>query len=152
MAFQLKAPKGTKDGTAYKYTLVRYQHDLLFGLAQLSPQSVFYVLPHYVTKTKLQADLPDLLQDTWLLSIDQMPTQPVFGGAATKVVRCEAGQAKINPEYKLLSVGLLTEGPFSGIPAHDFARWYERHVHRDREMRRNPWLVRGLRVSIVAPQ
>jgi hypothetical protein len=33
-AFQFKAPKGRHDGTPYRYTLVREQHDLLHALAQ----------------------------------------------------------------------------------------------------------------------
>lgn len=42
-AFQFKAPQGAVDASPYRYTLMRDQHDLLFMLSQLSPNSVFYV-------------------------------------------------------------------------------------------------------------
>jgi hypothetical protein len=33
-AFQFKAPKGKAESRPYRYTLVREQHELLFGLSQ----------------------------------------------------------------------------------------------------------------------
>jgi hypothetical protein len=93
-AFQFKAPKGRKEGTPYRYTLVSEQHELLHALAVTSPGSVYYVLPFYVTHTKLRRDVPNLIQDTWLLPISPMRTSDVFGGQKTKTIRCQSGAAK----------------------------------------------------------
>jgi hypothetical protein len=38
-AFQFKAPHGSKDGTPYRYTLVREQHDMLFDLSHFRASS-----------------------------------------------------------------------------------------------------------------
>lgn len=67
-AFQFKAPKGSHDGTPYRYTLVREQHDILHALAQGFPNAVFYVLPFYAAHQKLQRDVPNLIQDTLVAS------------------------------------------------------------------------------------
>jgi hypothetical protein len=101
LAFQFKAPKGAVDAVPYRYTLRREQHDLLFQLAQFSPRSVFYVFPYYVTATKLHQDVPDFVKDTWVLGLDGIPSVTVFGTAATKTIRCEAGLATVNPDYEM---------------------------------------------------
>lgn len=115
--------------------------------------SVFYVLPFYVTTNKLQRDVPTLVQDTWLLGIDQMPTPQLFGVAQSKVVRCRPGQAMINPEYRLRRLTDVSHTSLAGIPAREFARWYSRYrePHSPSTRRRGPWLARGLRVAIVMP-
>ncbi len=154
-AFQFKAPKGTVDAVPYRYTLRRPQHDLLFDLAQFSPRSVFYVFPYYVTAAKLHRDVPDLVKDTWLLDLDQMPTAAVFGAAATKTIRCDGGLAMVNPEYEMRPVREMS--PPSGVPVRRFASWYSRyreaagHLADQPTRRRDPWLVRGLRVAIALP-
>ncbi len=153
-AFQFKAPRGGDDNPPYRYTMVRYQHRALFRLARRAPNSVFYVLPFYVTTAKLQHDVPALAQDTWLLSVEQMPTVQVFGVAQTKVLHCQAGQARINPEYRLQPLREVSHTSLVGVRPRDFARWYsqyrERHERRA-SRRRTPWLARGLRVAIVLP-
>lgn len=151
LAFQFKAPQRGPEAAPYRYTLVREQHELLFGLAELAPGSVFYVLPFYVTPTKLQQRVPNLAQDTWLLPVAQMPTTPVFGAQATKVIRCSAGTALVNPEYRL---AMLAQAPYPdmrGVPVREFAHWYAQHreIQTASASRRNPWLVRGLRVAVV---
>lgn len=154
-AFQFKAPRGGIDAFPYRYSLNRDQHDALFALAERAPNSAFYVLPFYVTSNKLHNDVPDLAQDTWLLSIDQMPTGEVFGTANSKIVRCWAGQAIINPEYELRRLRDFSRENASaaGVPAEAFASWYS--LYRGTQIvgprRRSPWLVRGLQVAIVMP-
>jgi len=64
-AFQFKAPRGRAERVPYKYTLVREQHQMLVELAELSPSSVFYVFPFYVTPAKLQKNVPQLISETW---------------------------------------------------------------------------------------
>lgn len=152
-AFQFKAPKGNTDAPPYRYTLVKDQHTALFTLAQTVPNSVFYVLPFYVTYAKLQQDVPGLVQDTWLLGIDQMPAEQMFGTTQSKVVRCQAGQATINPDYGLLPLSDISHTSLGGVPAREFAQWYGqfRELHALPAKRRHPWLARGLRVAIVAP-
>ena len=155
-AFQFKAPKGAVDAAPYRYTLRRQQHDLLFQLAQFSAQSVFYVFPYYVTAAKLHQDVPDLIKDTWLLSLDQMPTAAVFGAVATKTVRCEGGLATVNPDYEMGRLRDLL--PPHGVPAREFASWYSRYrevagyLENQPRRRRDPWLARGLRVAIALPE
>src|SRR5262245_55531875 len=150
-AFQFKAPKGPVDGVPYRYTLVRDQHAVLFALAQSVPGSAFYVLPFYVTVTKLQQDVPMLMQDTWLLAIDQMPTPQVFGTAKTKTALCRAGQASVNPDYRLIPTRDLSPNTLVGVPPRQFADWYGHY--RDflgvAARRRNPWIARGLRIVVV---
>jgi len=150
-AFQFKAPHGKTDLEPYKYTLVRYQHDPLFQLSQLSPRGVFYVFPYYVTVAKLQKDVPTLMLDTWFLSVAQMPSPQLFGSSQSRIIRCMSGNAVVNPEYKL-------EGPHDvffnredAVPARRFVEWYGsfREVRSRLERRRNPWLARGLRVAVV---
>jgi hypothetical protein len=156
LAFQFKAPKGTTDTPPYRYTLRRQQHDSLFQLALSSPWSVFYVFPYYVTAAKLHQDVPDLVKDTWLLSLDEMPTAAVFGVAATKTIRCETGLATVNPTYEMGHTRDLL--PPHGVPARAFASWYSRFREvagrfADQPRHgRDPWLARGLRVAIVLPE
>ncbi|MGH7380877.1 MAG: hypothetical protein ACREKR_01415 [Candidatus Methylomirabilales bacterium] len=149
-AFQFKAPRGLVDAVPYRYTLMRDQHNLLFQLSQLSPDSAFYVFPFYVTATKLHQYVPHLMNDTWLLNVDQMPTLAVFGGTQSKIVRCWAGRATINPEYEMRRMSDVL--PSRGVPAQEFALWYRGYRESlDLRNRRSPWLVRGLRVAIVMP-
>ncbi len=171
-AFQFKAPRGKTDSKPYRYTLLKYQHEPLVALAT-SPGSVFYVFPFYVTTTKLQKDMPKLANDTWMLDINIMPTSSVFGsGYKSRTVKCTSGKAAINPDYDLQRLSEVSGIESHGVPAQAFAEWYERNlVFRDRlreergrptkvsraddlherPRRRNPWLVRGLRVVIVPP-
>jgi hypothetical protein len=154
-AFQFKAPKGSADAAPYRYTLRRLQHQLLFNLAKFSPGSVFYVFPYYVTAAKLHQDVPDLVKDTWLLDIAQMPTVPLFGTSATKTIRCDGGLAVVNPQYEMRPLREMS--PPHGVPAQRFAVWYGRfreiaaHL-TDQTRRRDPWLARGLRVVIALPE
>src|SRR5206468_2030100 len=110
------------------------------------------VLPYYVSVVKLQQDVPDLMNDTWLLRLEDMPTNPVFGAAATKTIRCQPGVASVNPDYELRRIRDLAAE--HGVPARDFAEWYGgwREVGVRLRQRRDPWLARGLRVAIVLPQ
>jgi hypothetical protein len=153
IAFQFKAPKGAVDTVPYRYTLRRKQHELLYQLTQVSPRSVFYVFPYYVTVDKLQQDVPDLIKDTWLLSLDQMPTVTVFGPtAATRTVRCQGALASINPDYEMGRFGEVS--PPHGLAPRQFAAWYSRYrdIAELGQSRRDPWLARGLRVAIVLPE
>lgn len=153
-AFQFKAPKGAVDEPPYRNKLVREQHRELSRLARRVPNSVFYVLPFYVTTTKLQQDVPALIEDTWLLSVDQMPTPQVFGAAQSKVVRCEDGRATINPQYALRTLREISHNSLIGLRPREFASWYNQFRKGDQKRpdgRRSPWLARGLRIAIVIP-
>ncbi len=151
-AFQFKAPRGRDESVPYRYTLASEQHDLLHALAANSPDSVYYVLPFYVTHEKLERHVPNLVQDTWFLPVAPMSTPQVFGGQRTKTIRCSPGTAWVNPEYKLQTLREQRITPDAGVPASDFASWYT-HLRRAsviaERKRMSPWLVRGLRVAIV---
>jgi hypothetical protein len=152
-AFQFKAPKGKVDGFPYRYTLSRAQHDPLFRLAELAAGSVFYVFPFYVTPNKLQQHVPHLIQDTWMLDVAGMPVTPLFGTQQTRTIKCQAGLASVNPEYKLQALAEMRRNESEGIPLESFARWYVgmREQGYIDGRRRNPWIVRGLRLAIVTP-
>lgn len=153
-AFQFKAPKGNLEGNSYRFTIQREQHDALFALSQLESNSVFYVFPRYVTLNKLRQDLPNLMNDTWLLGVDQMTPPAVFGTAATKTVRCEGKQAIINPEYgmhRLEDVTLRTAIVRGGVRTPEFVLWYSQFRASPVAARRNPWQSRGLRIAVVLP-
>jgi hypothetical protein len=154
-AFQFKAPKAGSESTPYRYTLKRDQHQMLRLLARRARNSVFYVFPFYVTPAKLRQDVPQLLGDTWLLALDQMRTVQTFGSDQTRTIRCERGNAVINPEYKLLSLHDSRRLISRGISAEAFGAWYERRLRVHRKFadthERNPWLIRGLKMVIVEP-
>ena len=122
-AFQFKAPKGPQEGEPYRFTIQRRQHQKLFALAGGSMENVFYVLPYNVGPVKLQSDVPNLLSDTSFLPVGSMRGTDPFGTYKTRTVRCQQGQACINPEYELQRVEELKPG--DGIPVEQFAVWYE---------------------------
>ena len=155
-AFQFKAPRGTSDACPYRFMLIREQHDLLYDLAQSAPNSVFYVLPFYVTEPKLSRDIPVLLKDTWFLRIDRMDTATVFGTTQRKTMLCRWEIASVNPEYKmerLVEGEVLLSRESGGLSSEVFAEWYERYRSHERvaRNRRNPQIARGLRVVVVSP-
>jgi hypothetical protein len=110
-----------------------------------------YVFPFYVTPAKLQQDVPQMLGDTWLLSLDQMGTPQTFGSDQ----RCDRGSAVINSQYKLLCLLDSRRLVSRGISVEAFAAWYKRRVRAHRAFveagKRNPWLIRGLKIVIVSP-
>ena len=153
-AFQFKAPKGRREGEPYRFTIQRRQHEKLAALAGGSAGDVFYVLPYYVLPVKLQRYVPRLLRDTWFLPVGSMRGTDPFGTYETRTMRCERRLASINPDYELRGVEQLEPG--DGIPTGQFAEWYANlHAQTDergfRGKRKDPWLVRGLRVAIVEP-
>ena len=153
-AFQFKAPRGSGDNVRYKFTLQREQHAKLHALAHTSNDSVFYVLPFYASHEKLQQDVPNLLHDTWFLPVAPMIESAVFGTNKSKVVSCSRGSATVNPEYELRNASEMEIAHRAGVPAEQFASWYEKlrglNVTDEQRARRvSPWLVRGLRVAIV---
>lgn len=148
-AYQFKAPKGQSEDLPYLFTLKREQHSELFRLAVDRPESVFYVFPFYATPQKLQQDVPNLAADTWLLDINTTPTDQIFNGQNSTTVYCERGLARVNPEYKMISVPGVKR--LAGVPAKEFAEWYSRFREKGHEEagRRSSWLSRGLRVAIA---
>ena len=83
----------------------------------------------------------------------------VFGNQQSKVIRCRLGCASANPEYSLrrdfLSEDAIAEERLSvGIAPSKSADWYSGlHSFEDEvqqtKKRKNPWLVRSLRVAIA---
>ena len=154
-AFQFKAPRGPADNLPYRFTLGRDQHSSLHELAAQEPAAVNYVFPFYVSTNKLVRDVPNLARDTWLLPAAPLDVATVFAGQKTKRVRCYPGTAVVNPDYPMKNLAELTLSWEDGIRPNRFAEWY-RELHRhisdlaDRPSRKNPYLVRGLRVTIIA--
>ena len=153
-AFQFKAPRGDSDGSPYRYTIQKDQHEALFDLAQLASNTVFYVFPHYVTAMKLQRDVPNLMNDTWLLNVDRMVPAVVFGSTKSKTVRCEGSRAIINPEYgmhRFQDAALKSAIIRGGVGAREMHQWCSRFRSSAAVARRSPWLSRGLRIAVVLP-
>ncbi len=158
-AFQFKAPfREIQDRCPYKFKIQRKQHSNLRRLAIINRNSVFYVLPFYATHHKLQHDVPNLLQDTWMLPIERMNTSDVFGLSESKIVQCVRGYAYINPEFKLYNARELEIPSDAGIPVWEFVNWYRKSLlppksHYGIEMsvprRKNTWIFRGLKVAII---
>ena len=154
-AFQFKAPRGPSDDLPYTFTLGRHQHSSLHALAQQDPGAVHYVFPFYVSTQKLVRDVPTLARDTWLLPVAPLDVPTVFAGQKTKRVQCYPATAVVNPEYPMKNLAELALSSADGIRPARFAEWYrELRSHdsevADRSPRKNPHLVRGLRVAIVA--
>ena len=153
-AFQFKAPTGNSDGSPYRYTIQKDQHEALFDLAQSASNTVFYVFPHYVTVMKLQQDVPSLMNDTWLLSVDQMVPGAVFGTTRSKTVRCEGTRAIINPEYgmhRFQDAALKAAMTRGGVRSREIQQWYSRFRSASTVAKRSPWFSRGLRIAVVLP-
>lgn len=153
-AFQFKAPRGPSDNLPYRFTLSRKQHGLLHSLAQNDPDAVHYVLPFYVSTRKLVRYVPNLVQDTWLLPAAPLDVRSVFAGQKTKRIRCVPGTAYINPEYEMKNLGKVMLSWEGGIRPSRFAEWYRDLRLQAKELydnspRRNPQVVRGLRITIV---
>ena len=161
-AFQFKAPRSSEDCSPYNFRIQRVQHSNLHRLASINPNSVFYVLPFYASHSKFQRDIPNLLQDTWFLPIERMATDVVFNGLDSRTVHCYSGFATINPELQLFTAEELKINRNTGIPVWQFAIWY-RELHElkfsvdsyyagksNQRIRRNPWLVRGMRIAIIS--
>ena len=153
-AFQFKAPRGPSDSLPYRFTLSRKQHRLLHSLAQEDPGAVHYVFPFYVSTQKLVQHVPNLARDTWLLPAAPLDVHSVFSGQNTKRIRCLPGTAFINPEYAMKKLAEIVLSWENGIHPGRFAEWY-REVRLsgqklyDDSARRNPQIVRGLRLTIV---
>ena len=153
-AFQFKAPQGPSDRIPYRYTLQRQQHTALHALARRSRNSVFYVLPFFVSPLKLQYHVPSLLPETRFLRVAPMTPSRVFGGNKSKVVCCNSRTASVNPDYTLRTAQELELSRDSGIAPEQFAAWYAElrtppDPNDDLPRQTSPWLVRGLRVAIV---
>lgn len=154
-AFQFKAPRAGRESMPYRFTLRREQHTRLRQLARMAPNSVYYVFPFYITPVKLRQDVPHLLRDTWVLAVDAMRTAQTFGADQSRTIRCEAGIATVNPKFELFRFVDDARLNSQGIPVKAFAAWYGHRVHTERSVAeargRDPWLIRGLKLVIVAP-
>ena len=158
-AFQFKAPlRNSMDCYPYKFRIQKKQHSNLRSLAIINQKSVFYVLPYYATHYKLQQDVPNLLQDTWLLPIELMKTSDVFNNYESRTVSCVQNCAHINPEWELFNIRELEIPSDAGIPVREFINWYRKsllpsasnyEIEVSRARRKNPWLFRGLKVAII---
>lgn len=160
VAFQFKAPRGRTEGTSYKYTLMKYQHDVLYRLAKANPRSVFYAFPFFLTPGKLSAVSPNLLSETWFLDAGKMDPKTLFGTHESRTITCRAGTAKVNPEFALHRLDALEMSASSAVKVRAFASWYKDFrqqgtTHRSTkhgELKwRNAWITRGLRCAIVPP-
>jgi len=73
LALQFKAPWGTRPNQSpYRFTINDRQNRNLLRLSYNKPDSVFYILPHYNTFTKICSHSPVLLQDTYLLKVEDL--------------------------------------------------------------------------------
>ncbi len=77
LALQSKSPRSwPPNQVPYRFTINDKQHDNLLRLASHRPDAVYYVFPHYNTFTKMRADSPVLLRDTYFLKVEDLRTSP----------------------------------------------------------------------------
>lgn len=156
-AFQFKAPV-RQYCQYFQFRLNYAQHETLYdGLAQNSPNSVYYVFPFYYSLDKLIRDVPNLADDTWLLEVSCIrPSE--FNGQKTITVNCASGKAYVNPRFDMTCLSEM-DSIGDGIEDKVFTNWYrdlrkpqpetERNVTESSKFRMNPMIVRGLRVAII---
>ena len=172
VALQFKRPSenkaiATKDYFPYTFRIQKEQHSILYQLAKIEKNSVFYVFPFYPSLDKFQKDVPELCRDTWLLPVDNMNPNVVFKKPnknlqfyKSKTVYCRPRWARINPDFVLYNARDLELGSSVGIPVQEFSIWYRnlRDSHTLSEeiseaqmelRRRNSWIVRGLRIAVI---
>jgi hypothetical protein len=78
LALQFKAPRSQPSNqTPYRFTINDRQNSNLLKLAASRTESVYYILPHYNTFTKMRSDSPNLLKDTWLLKVNDLRGLPI---------------------------------------------------------------------------
>jgi hypothetical protein len=71
------ADAGTVVDDAGRHRLAtKEQHEHVYESAQTTPRSVYYAFPFYLNEPKLLAEVPDLLNDRWLLNVGSMPSGP----------------------------------------------------------------------------
>ena len=161
-AFQFKAPsinkaRASKGSFPFRIRIQKEQHLSLYDLAKIKKKSVYYVVPFYTDHHRLQQDIPNLLQDTWFIPVEDMEPTAIFGQCNSRTVFCSRRLVKSNPEFETFQFQELDLGSEIGVPVREFAEWY-RHLHlspeieSDERLRRNfknSWLVRGLRIAII---
>ena len=157
-AFQFKAPV-REYCQEFQFRLNYAQHKTLYeGLAQKSPNSVYYVLPFYYSLDKLIREVPNLSADTWLLKVSCIRPS-IFNKKKTITVNCVPGKACVNPQFKLTRLSEM-DSIGDGIEHEVFMEWYknlrrhesetERNMTESPKLRINPMIVRGLRVAIIS--
>ncbi|MCP4651453.1 MAG: hypothetical protein GY853_15410 [PVC group bacterium] len=132
-AFQFKAPLkhtiNSPDTTPYKFKIKQQQHSKLFGLANGQSGCVFYVLPFYEEDQKLYQNCPNLLKDTWFLSVHNMNPMKVFGGRQSRTLKCKPNIAVINPKFEMFKLDKKEPTDVNeGLSAKAIREWIQRMI------------------------
>jgi hypothetical protein len=70
LALQFKSPRPIpQDQLPYLFSINDRQNNNLLRLAQIRPNAVYYVLPHYNSLTRMRNMAPNLKNDTWVLRV-----------------------------------------------------------------------------------
>ncbi|MYC08231.1 MAG: hypothetical protein F4X57_13840 [Chloroflexi bacterium] len=86
LMLQFKSPWATlRVDTLYKFTINRRQHKAMERLGH--PGAVHYVFPLYSKWCKIYKNTPDLLQDTWLVPVECIPSKYLAKDSTTIEVR-----------------------------------------------------------------
>ena len=71
---QFKSPQASSlVDSLYKFSINERQHERLDRIARACPRTVLYVFPLYGKWSKARNYAPDLMQDTWLVRVSDIP-------------------------------------------------------------------------------
>lgn len=122
LALQFKVPKSEpRNQIPYRFTINDRQNNNLLRLAGNRPDAVYYIFPQYNTFTKMRSDSPHLLQDTWLLRVEDLRGLPNSSKRlGTHAVETAPASAVVNSDamqLKVIKANELLERIFSGVYA-----------------------------------
>ena len=119
LMLQFKAPWPTSVvDDLYKFSINEQQHFALEQLAATHPDSVYYVFPLYSKWSKANSYAPNLVRDTWIVKVTDIPYSSLAGSAAPSNTRhnVELERVGANMLYTVFS----PEVRGSGINAEQF--------------------------------
>ena len=109
---QFKSPWATsRVDRVYKFTINKEQHKAMESLRK--PGAVYYVFPLYSKWWKIGRDAPDILQDTWLVPVECIPSKYLAKESTTVEV------SKLSPSGVRVS-GTNWKSTCSAINARDY--------------------------------
>jgi hypothetical protein len=144
LMLQFKAPWSSSPAdTRYKFSLNTRQHQTLErGPCTKYPDAVFYVLPLYISWSKVNSFVPNLTRDTWLLRVKDVDSKAL--GLSQQRHRLEVAKTTLVPTASIFSPEIGThllhaEEVFRAaddslplrnlIPSETLAEWVESISH-----------------------
>lgn len=103
LQFKSPWPTSREDGE-YRFSInTQQQMAIMAGPAALSPDSVWYVLPHFSTWPKVEAMAPTLVEDTWALKASDVQSAGWASKPERHKVIAQTGSRKAKPNIQIRS-------------------------------------------------